>query len=1186
MKVENKDQYSFPQCFKRIAIITSMLFVLLFFCIIGIPELNTAQASGAITQSLIDRAMLKYNATNGMYWTYNSSIPGADTAWTGSTHPTGSTTIDESDKEVVWCEYERFYFGGKQCWGFAEFLGWAVTGGQSQSDVPWRSGNWTKYYSKNDYLSAGGLEIGDIIHYNGHSVMVYEVLGDGKFKVAEAWGNSGNRINVGWVEMDESHSTLSYFDQNKGDWQYGLKYNGKNIMAITDHTLIEFYSLDNLDAPVLKERAIVKGNGQLHSENAIPYALNEYNAPLMTIHNSYRDKEFTVDALYHNAFDDSDGANHLWWHTTDGTWINSGDVYFVKSLAQCEEHTGWNLPEGTIQKTNFPLKGSVNMTNRIERVEGKVMKTGYVTYTTEGWLRYNYAVPSTVQEKVHVLNGTAYEYSLAGNVIDQITFGTLDENCFYTFEFEVYCYCNDTADTTRAFSISTDFFVEGSNSPDIPSPEIGFISSSVKHTDRTQPASIVPYGTPCELDGTITSPVNISYISGAVYSDNAVVLGPVLAPASGSYSNVKSVNIYYSEINTGLKFATLDPGRYVFEIHVYFEGGDKVFSYPFEVALPSIPVTGIELNKEQLHLSLTTQKEFTLTPAVFPTGATDKSTTWTSSDPNVATVANGVVTPVSAGEAIITCTANDRSGVCAECKVMVYHLEPPANCEIRQMTEDISFMCAWDSVENVDGYCIWRRESGKPNYAPVTAIQAQFVTGDRKRVHFNGGEKVGSIYDYAISSYINTGSDPAEVWLDDLVHSALSEIGMVKVSLPNPDLHYGGTKQTAEGTVLLSWDHVDMTIQDPDSPVIGYDIYMAAYGADEKDYAYIGSVTAENGTTYVVDGLEAGKTYSFYIKSYRYVAGVKEPSDASSKIYSIEIASMSSPTNFDIEAVSDYSVRLSWDAVEGVDGYNILKSDAIDGEYSVIASLEADATSIVVDQYEAGVTQYYKIRTYTNYVTVGHYLETIYGNCSEIRSITVGKSENEDALLTGIRFDKQTAEVSLGDVLVLRLITVPDTAVMGSALYNCLDDSIAALGEIATDADGYTTVTVISQGSGITSVVCTSTEDAGITAECRIAVYGEHVFTLPASLITVDAEAFANSQADMIVIPNGTTTLGERAFADCPNLRIVCMPDSLTQIADDAFDGSWTVGFVCESDNTAASYAREHSIPCLIRTGN
>ena len=62
----------------------------------------------------------------------------------------------------------------------------------------------------------------------------------------------------------------------------------------------------------------------------------------------------------------------------------------------------------------------------------------------------------------------------------------------------------------------------------------------------------------------------------------------------------------------------------------------------------------------------------TLTATVAPDNATDKTLTWSSSNPSVATVDNmGKVTAIASGTATITATANDGSGVSAQCEVTV-----------------------------------------------------------------------------------------------------------------------------------------------------------------------------------------------------------------------------------------------------------------------------------------------------------------------------------------------------------------------------------------------------------------------------------------------------------------------------------------------------------------------------------
>ena len=83
-----------------------------------------------------------------------------------------------------------------------------------------------------------------------------------------------------------------------------------------------------------------------------------------------------------------------------------------------------------------------------------------------------------------------------------------------------------------------------------------------------------------------------------------------------------------------------------------------------------VPVASITLNKTSA--SLKVGGSVTLTATVSPTDATSKSVTWTSSKPEVATVANdGTVTAHKAGTAEITATAEDDSKVSATCKVTV-----------------------------------------------------------------------------------------------------------------------------------------------------------------------------------------------------------------------------------------------------------------------------------------------------------------------------------------------------------------------------------------------------------------------------------------------------------------------------------------------------------------------------------
>lgn len=87
----------------------------------------------------------------------------------------------------------------------------------------------------------------------------------------------------------------------------------------------------------------------------------------------------------------------------------------------------------------------------------------------------------------------------------------------------------------------------------------------------------------------------------------------------------------------------------------YYATNDYVNSVTFDVSTAEVAV----------------RADVTITAAVLPANAADKSLTWKSSKTSIATVANGVVTGVAKGTATITATANDGSKEKATCVVTV-----------------------------------------------------------------------------------------------------------------------------------------------------------------------------------------------------------------------------------------------------------------------------------------------------------------------------------------------------------------------------------------------------------------------------------------------------------------------------------------------------------------------------------
>jgi hypothetical protein len=79
-------------------------------------------------------------------------------------------------------------------------------------------------------------------------------------------------------------------------------------------------------------------------------------------------------------------------------------------------------------------------------------------------------------------------------------------------------------------------------------------------------------------------------------------------------------------------------------------------------------VTSISLNRTEL--TLLADNDATLTATVKPDDATDKTVTWTSSNPSVARVSGGWITALQVGETTITASVG---GFSATCKVTVQY---------------------------------------------------------------------------------------------------------------------------------------------------------------------------------------------------------------------------------------------------------------------------------------------------------------------------------------------------------------------------------------------------------------------------------------------------------------------------------------------------------------------------------
>ena len=181
-------------------------------------------------------------------------------------------------------------------------------------------------------------------------------------------------------------------------------------------------------------------------------------------------------------------------------------------------------------------------------------------------------------------------------------------------------------------------------------------SDSKEFTLTINPAPIL-------VTGVTLKPTSLSLFTG-----DTATLTATVEPSNATNKNVtwESSNKSVATVDANGLVTAVSAGTAT--ITVTTEDGNKTATCAVTVAAATVPVTGVTLNKTSTSLYVGDTE--TLTATVEPSDATNKTVTWTSSNPSVATVENGVVTAVGAGTATITVTTQDNDYT-ASCTVTV-----------------------------------------------------------------------------------------------------------------------------------------------------------------------------------------------------------------------------------------------------------------------------------------------------------------------------------------------------------------------------------------------------------------------------------------------------------------------------------------------------------------------------------
>ena len=193
-----------------------------------------------------------------------------------------------------------------------------------------------------------------------------------------------------------------------------------------------------------------------------------------------------------------------------------------------------------------------------------------------------------------------------------------------------------------------------------------------------------------------------------------------------------------------------------------------------------------------------------------------------------------------------------------------------------------------------------------------------------------------------------------------------------------------------------------------------------------------------------------------------------------------------------------------------------------------------------------------------------------------------------------LKYNKVITPYAFADCPYLESITIPNTVttIGDRAFYSCenltnvtIPDSVTTIGEYAFNwcesltsiviPDSVTTIgdrafyycqnlTDVTIGNGVTSFG----EDILYGCDSLTAFYGEYASEDNRCLI-VDGvlKYFAPTGLTEYTIPDGVTTIGDRAFYNCQNLKSITIPDSVTSIGNNAFQNCYNLTNVTIPDS-------------------
>ena len=546
------------------------------------------------------------------------------------------------------------------------------------------------------------------------------------------------------------------------------------------------------------------------------------------------------------------------------------------------------------------------------------------------------------------------------------------------------------------------------------------------------------------------------------------------------------------------------------------------------------------------------EETYALTVTIDPSNADDKSVSWTSSQPSIASVQDGVITAHKEGNTIITVKSTD-GGKTAKCSITV-------SAKVISVTG-----------LSLDKTTVELTEGDETN---LTATVTPDNATNKNVTWTSSDESVATVDDGKVTA-MEEGVTTITVITEDGGKTAKCEVKVAARAFPVESVSLDKTS-----VELIAGDEIILTATiAPDNATNKNVIWTSS----DESVATVanGKVTAlkEGATTITVTTEEGKKTASCD------VIVLHDPSN-DAIVFADKIMKKMCVSAFDINrdgelsykeaaAVTDLSqMKLTKKAFKSFDEFQYFTHvKYIPNEYFKETGLK----SIVLPEgvEHIGTEAFYACHSLASLVipdSVSSISTSTFSECSSLTSVVIPNT------VTSI------GEGAFAGCINLTSIVIPDsvTTIGRKAFYDChslasltIPDSVSSIGNLAFS--GCRSLTSL--------VIPDSVNSIGISAfkDCNSLTS----IVIPDSVTSIESTTFWGcGNLTSIIIPNSVTSIGRWAFYACISLTDVVISESVTSIAFGAFDGCFSLTSVVIPDSVtrieASTFANCTSLTSVV----